>query len=259
MIMKILILYFLFQINIFQHFIQIHLFGDEIEKCIIDEDTIADNASHELYIIRRKQKNLEETIKNKLNSFIHSSSYSKYIQESLITIRNDRYVIPVKEEYRANIKGFVHDVSSSGSTIFIEPINIFELNNEITNLKLKELKEIEKILFRLSTLLFPIAEELKIDEEIIGKLDFIFAKAKYAIKLNAVEPELNDDKFINLISARHPFIDENSVVPIDINLGIDFSTLVITGPNTGGKTVTLKTVRFTYFNGLQWASHTSKR
>lgn len=216
----------------------------------MDENTIADNASSELANIRKKQRNLDETIKNKLNSIIHSSSYSKYIQESVITIRNNRYVIPVKEEYRETIKGFVHDISASGSTVFIEPINIFELNNEIANLKLDELKEIEKILFKLSSLLFPIVQELKDDVELIGKLDFIFAKAKYSIKLNAIEPELNDDKFINLISARHPLIDENSVVPIDINLGINFSILVITGPNTGGKTVTLKTVRFTYFNGL---------
>ncbi|MCI8352552.1 MAG: hypothetical protein HFJ58_02900 [Clostridia bacterium] len=222
----------------------------EIEKCILDEATIADNASVELLNIRRKEKNLEETIKNKLNSFIHSTSYSKYIQENVITIRNERYVIPIKEEYRSKIKGFVHDVSSSGSTVFIEPMSIFELNNEIANLKLDELKEIEKILFKLSTLLFPIVDELKTNVETIGKLDFIFAKAKYSINLDAIEPELNDDKLINLISARHPFIPKASVVPIDINLGISFSSLVITGPNTGGKTVTLKTVRITYFNGL---------
>ena len=129
-------------------------------------------------------------------------------------------------------------------------MNIFELNNEITNLKLDELKEIEKILFKLSSLLFPIAKELKDNIELIGKLDFIFAKAKYSIKLNAIEPVLNDDKYINLISARHPFIDENLVVPIDVQLGINFSILVITGPNTGGKTVTLKTVRITCSNGI---------
>lgn len=231
----------------------------EIEKCILDEDTIADNASGELLNIRRKERNLEETIKNKLNSFIHSASYSKYIQENVITIRNDRYVIPVKEEYRGLIKGFVHDISSSGSTVFIEPMNIFELNNEIANLKLDELKEIEKILFSLSALLFPIVCELKNNVETIGKLDFIFAKAKYSINLDAIEPELNDNKFINLLSARHPFISKDSVVPININLGINFSSLVITGPNTGGKTVTLKTVRTTYFNGLQWTSHSCKR
>ena len=124
--------------NIFQYFTLTYLFGNEIEKCILDEDNIADNASNELAIIRKKQRNLDETIKNKLNSFIHSASYSKYIQESVITIRNNRYVIPIKEEYRSNVKGFIHDVSASGSTLFIEPMNIFELNNEIANLKLDE-------------------------------------------------------------------------------------------------------------------------
>ena len=256
--MKIELLHFLFQINIFLAFIQILLFGSEIEKCILDENTIADNSSSELANIRRKQRTLDETIKSKLNSIIHSSSYSKYIQENVITVRNNRYVIPIKEEYKSNIKGFIHDVSASGSTVFIEPINIFELNNEIENLKLDELKEIEKILFKLSSLLFPIVQELKKNIELIGKLDFIFAKAKYSIQLNAIEPELNDNKYINLISAKHPFIDENSVVPIDVNLGINFSTLVITGPNTGGKTVTLKTVRIAYSNGLQWSSYTCK-
>ena len=215
---------------------------ENIQKCILDEFTVADDASIELLSIRKKQKRLEETIKNKLNSFIHSSSYSKYIQENLITIRNDRYVIPVKEEFKTMIKGFIHDISASGSTVFIEPISIFELNNEIANLKAEEYKEIEKILVRLSSLLYPIIDELKNTTKIIGKLDFIFAKAKYAIKLNAIEPEINDKKFVKLLGARHPFIDENLVVPIDINIGINFSTLVITGPNTGGKTVTLKTV-----------------
>ena len=257
--MKIELLHSLFQINIFLAFIQIHIFGTEIEKCILDENTIADNASSELANIRKKQKNLDETIKNKLNSIIHSSLYSKYIQEKVITIRNNRYVIPVKEEYKSNINGFIHDVSASGSTVFIEPMNIFELNNEITNLKLDELKEIEKILFKLSSLLFPIAKELKDNIELIGKLDFIFAKAKYSIKLNAIEPVLNDDKYINLISARHPFIDENLVVPIDVQLGINFSILVITGPNTGGKTVTLKTVRITCSNGIQWSSYSYQK
>ena len=130
----------------------------------------------------------------------------------------------------------------AGSTIFIEPMNIFELNNEIASLKVSEYKEIEKILFHLSSLLYPICFELKNDVTLIGKLDFIFAKSKYSIKLNCIEPQINDDKFIYLISARHPLIDENIVVPIDINLGINFSSLVITGPNTGGKTVSLKTI-----------------
>lgn len=129
-----------------------------------------------------------------------------------------------------------------GSTVFIEPMNIFELNNEIASLKIMEYKEIEKILFNLSSLLYPIIENLKNSVNIIGKLDLIFAKAKYSIKLDCVEPKINDEKYINLISARHPFINQDIVVPIDINVGINFSCLVITGPNTGGKTVSLKTV-----------------
>lgn len=213
-----------------------------IRNSILDENTISDDASKTLSNIRRKKRNLEENIKNKLNSFIHSSGYSKYIQEALITIRNDRYVIPVKEEYRNKIKGFIHDTSSTGSTVFIEPLTIFELNNEINNLKADENIEIEKILLQLSSLLYPIVTELKLDLDIIGKLDFIFAKANYSISMNASKPNLNNEKYINLISARHPLIDKNTVVPITLNIGKEFSTLVITGPNTGGKTVTLKTV-----------------
>ena len=215
---------------------------ETIEKSIIDEFTVSDNASTGLSSIRRKQRKLEETIKDRLNSFIHSSNYSKYIQENLITIRNDRYVIPVKEEYRSMINGFIHDFSSSGSTVFIEPMNIFELNNEIATLKAEEAKEIEKILSNLTGLLYPIIEEIKNTVELIGKLDFIFAKATYAIRTKAIEPKINDKKFINLINARHPLIDDALVVPININIGISFSSLVITGPNTGGKTVSLKTV-----------------
>lgn len=215
---------------------------ETIEKSIIDEFTIADNASNELNSIRRKQRKLEETIKDKLNSFIHSSSYSKYIQEAIITIRNERYVIPVKEEYRSMVNGFIHDYSSSGSTVFIEPMNIFELNNEIATLKAEEAKEIEKILSNLTGLLYPIIEEIKNTTELIGRLDFIFAKALYSKKIKAIEPKINTQKYINLINARHPLIDDSLVVPININIGINFSSLVITGPNTGGKTVSLKTV-----------------
>lgn len=217
-----------------------------IEKKIFDsilsENTIADNASKELSIIRRNQRNLEATIKDKLNGIIHSSTYSKYIQEAVITIRNGRYVIPVKEEFRGQIKGFIHDMSSSGATVFIEPISVFEINSEISNLKIEENIEIEKILKNLSLLIAPYTKELIINRDIIGKLDFIFAKASYAKDLKAICPTLNADKKINLIKARHPLIDKNSVVPIDVNLGTDFNVLIITGPNTGGKTVTLKTV-----------------
>ena len=215
---------------------------EKISKIIIDENTIADDASSSLKSIRRKQRNLEQDIKDKLNSFIHSSSYSKYIQENIITIKNDRYVIPVKEEYRSMIKGFVHDISSSGSTVFIEPISIFETNNDINNLKIEEHLEIEKILKDLSLLLSPITNELKTNIETIGYLDYIFAKSSYSKDIKGITPNINDNKNIKLINAKHPLIDQNKVVPISVNIGEDFSTLVITGPNTGGKTVTLKTI-----------------
>lgn len=215
---------------------------NSITSKIIDENTIADDASKNLHDIRRKKRSLEENIKNKLNSFIHSSSYSKYIQEAIVTIRNDRFVIPIKDEYKSIIKGFIHDTSSSGSTVFIEPLIIFELNNEINSLKLAENLEIEKILVELSSILQPIISELKNNIEIIGKLDFIFAKANYSLSINGVEPKINSKKCINLINAKHPLLDKNTAVPISINIGERYSTLVITGPNTGGKTVSLKTV-----------------
>lgn len=215
---------------------------DKIFKIIIDENTISDDASSNLKTIRKKQRNLEQDIKEKLNSFIHSSNYSKYVQENIITIRNDRYVIPIKEEYRSMIKGFIHDVSSSGSTLFIEPITIFELNNEINNLKLEEHIEIEKILKELSLLLAPYTTELKSNIETIGYIDFTFAKSSYSKDINGITPIISDKKEINLVNARHPLIDKNQVVPISLNLGNEFLSLVITGPNTGGKTVTLKTV-----------------
>ncbi len=214
----------------------------KISSSIIDENTLDDKASPELQKIRKKIRNLEQDIRSKLNSMIHSSSFSKYVQENVVTIRNDRFVIPIKEEYRSQVKGFVHDVSNAGSTLFIEPISIFELNNEINQLRLEEEVEIEKILQQLSSLFYPYIEELKTDMEVIGTLDFIFAKAKYSKAISGITPIINTNKEIHLINARHPLIDKNKVVPISIELGKDFSTLLITGPNTGGKTVTLKTV-----------------
>lgn len=213
-----------------------------IFKSIIDENTISDDASSNLSSLRRNRRKLEQDVKDKLNSIIHSSNYSKYIMESIVTIRNDRYVIPVKIEYKDNIKGFVHDISSSGSTVFIEPMTIFELNTKISNLKVEENLEIERILKNISTSLFPIYENIKEDTLIIGELDFIFAKATYSKNISGIEPHINQDKIINLYKARHPLIDESKVVPIDISLGKEYNSLVITGPNTGGKTVTLKTV-----------------
>ena len=215
---------------------------NKIFSSIIDEETIDDKASTQLQKIRKKEKNVEQDIRNKLNNMIHSSQFSKYLQENIITIRNDRFVIPIKEEYRSQVKGFIHDVSNAGSTIFIEPISIFELNNELSQLKKEEEIEIEKILQELTNLFIPYIEELKTDVETIGKLDFIFAKAKYSKDINGITPIINKEKIIELKNARHPLIDKEKVVPISIELGKDYKTLLITGPNTGGKTVTLKTV-----------------
>lgn len=215
---------------------------DKIFSAIIDEFTVDDRASTNLFNIRTTKRKIEQEIKNKLNYYISSSSYSKYIQEPVITIKNDRYVIPVKEEYRNNIKGFIHDMSNSGSTVFIEPVSIFELNSKISNLIVEENIEIEKILVHFTNLLFVILEQLENNLRLIGILDFTFAKANYSISLDCTRPILNDNKQINLIKARHPLINKDSVVPINISLGFNFNTLVITGPNTGGKTVTLKTV-----------------
>ena len=211
-------------------------------KSIVDEETIADTASSKLQDIRRKQRKVEQDIRSKLNTILHSSTYSKYMRENIVTIRNGRFVIPVKEEYRSNVKGFVHDISSSGSTVFIEPIAVFDLNNELSNLHIEESLEIERILQNLSGLLYPYTKELENNTQIIGKLDFIFAKAHYSLSLHCTTPEINTSKFINLKNARHPLIDPNYVVPSSLELGKDFSTLIITGPNTGGKTVTLKTI-----------------
>lgn len=208
---------------------------------ILDENTIADNASPKLSSIRKNKKKAEQAIRDKLDSIIHSSSYSKYLMEPIVTIRNDRFVIPLKQEYRNMIKGFIHDISSSGSTVYIEPLAIFEINNEINNLKIEENIEIEKILQNLSILLYKYTNELKNNVILIGKLDVLSAKVLYSKSIDGIKPTLNTQKYINLIAARHPLIDKNNVVPINISLGKNFNSLIITGPNTGGKTVSLKT------------------
>lgn len=215
---------------------------DKILSCILDENTIDDKASKTLQSIRKKQKKLEQDIRTKLTDMLHSSTYSKYIQENIVTIRNDRFVIPVKEEYRSQIKGFIHDISNAGSTVFIEPISVFEMNNELNSLKKEEELEIEKILQELTKLFYPYVKELQLDVDIIGRLDFIFAKARFSKSIQATIPLINSKKEIHLKNARHPFISKDKVVPISLDLGDNFSVLVITGPNTGGKTVTLKTV-----------------
>ena len=209
---------------------------------IIDESTISDNASKKLSSLRRNRKSLEQEVKDKLNSYIHSSTYAKYIMEPIVTIRNNRYVIPVKEEYRSYIKGFVHDTSSSGSTLYIEPTSIFDLNNKINHIKIEEDLEIEKILHQLSASLYAYTTELDNDLNLIANIDLIFAKAHFGIEINGITPILNNEKFVDLHKARHPLIDKDKVVPINIGLGKDYVSLLITGPNTGGKTVALKTL-----------------
>ncbi len=214
----------------------------KVAKSILDENTIDDKASSNLNSIRRKQRKMEQSIRESLNNIIHSSKYSKYIQENIITIRNDRFVIPIKEEYRGEIKGFIHDISNGGSTVFIEPISVFEMNNELNKLKANEELEIEQILRDLTALFTPYIDNIKEDLKIIGRLDFVFAKARYSRDIKGITPIINDSKQINIINARHPLIDTTKVVPISVRLGKDFKILLITGPNTGGKTVSLKTV-----------------
>ena len=214
----------------------------EITRCIKSDDSIDNHASPKLYKIRKKITDTESTIKEKLNNIIHSQSTSKYLQDSVVTFRNNRYVIPVKQEYKNEIAGFIHDSSSSGNTIFIEPTIIFNLNNEIKELQIKEQLEIERILSLLTQMISPLTNFITSNMAQIKNIDFAFAKAKYSLSLNAYEPLFNQEKHINLKNARHPLIPSNSVVPINIWLGKDFNSLIITGPNTGGKTVALKTV-----------------
>lgn len=215
---------------------------DKIYEIIISEEEIADDASPELKRIRRSIQIKNTAIKNKINSIVNSPGTQKYLQESIVTMRNDRYVVPVRKEYRGMIKGIMHDQSSTGSTIFIEPIAIVEMNNEVSNLKIDEKKEVERILQELSGIIGSIESEMLLNQDILTQLDFIFAKGKYAISVNGIEPKINDRGYIRIKNGRHPLIDPKIVVPINVRIGDEFTTLIITGPNTGGKTVALKTL-----------------
>ncbi len=215
---------------------------ESIYNAIENEEEIYDRASSLLYNIRRKLKDKAASIKEKLNRMVTSSAYSKYLQEGLVTVRGDRHVIPVKQEYRAQVPGIIHDQSSTGATLFIEPMVIVEMQNELKQLRLNEEEEVERILYELTGLVGEKYDSININAEILATLDFIFAKAKLSLQYRCVEPKVNDKGIINVKKARHPLIDEKKVVPIDIYIGESFNSLVITGPNTGGKTVTLKTM-----------------
>jgi DNA mismatch repair protein MutS2 len=212
---------------------------EAIEMAIVGEDEVSDRASEKLYGIRKAIRDKNSKVREKLQSMLQT--YSKYLQDPIITIRGDRYVIPVKAEFKGNVPGLVHDQSSSGSTLFIEPMAVVELNNEIKELLLKEKAEIERILSELSAKVAQNADYLAHDNQNIAYLDFLMAKAKYGLDIDGTIPEMNDRGVLNIKAARHPLIDKEKVVPIDIRLGETFNALVITGPNTGGKTVTLKT------------------
>lgn len=215
---------------------------DDIRRCIDEQGDVLDSASPELAAVRREIRVGEGRAREKLESMIRSSSVQKMLQDALITIRGDRYVIPVKQEYRAHFGGIVHDQSGSGATLFIEPEAVVQLNNKLRELKLREQKEIERILRRLSEQTGGKSDLLAGDTETLGLLDFIFAKAAVALSEFATLPLMNDEGKIDLRRARHPLIDPKQVVPIDVELGGDFSAIIVTGPNTGGKTVSLKTI-----------------
>ena len=214
----------------------------DITDAIISEDEIADRASTELANIRRHLRGATDRIKDKLNQMIHNQSFAKYLMDPIITMRGDRYVIPVRAEFRSSVPGLVHDQSASGSTLFIEPMAAVEMGNELKEWGLKEKREIERILAALSAQVAPYADQLKEDVERLAELDFIFAKGLLSRRMNGVQPKLNENGYISIIRGRHPLIPADRVVPSSIWMGKDFTELIITGPNTGGKTVTLKTV-----------------
>ena len=213
----------------------------EISRCILTEDEMADNASPKLKDIRRSIHQQNQAIKNKLSRIITSSSNKTYLQDAIVTMRDGRYVIPVKQEYRSFFPGMVHDQSKGGATLFIEPQGVVELNNKLRELEVEEQLEIARILAELSSRVAEHYREIRSNLELLIKLDFIMAKGKLSCKMHASEPKIDIDGELRLISARHPLIEYKKAVPVDIRIGGDYRTLIITGPNTGGKTVSLKT------------------
>lgn len=225
-----------------QNIVDLRCVTGEIDRCIISEDEIADDATEKLRSIRRRKKTLNEKIKTHLEKIVSSPHYASILQDSIITTRNSRYVVPIKSEHRASFDGIIHDSSSSGATLFIEPTAIVNMNNTITTLSKEEEEEIEQILKNLTAMIEENSEEIIVNMEMTEKLDFINAKAILSSRMNALEPKINKEKRIYLRKARHPLIPSSDVVPLTIKIGEDYKVLVITGPNTGGKTVALKTV-----------------
>ncbi len=212
----------------------------EIKRCILSEDEISDDASPGLHKVRRAIKNAADKLHGQLNSILNANR--SYLQDAVITMRDGRYCLPIKSEYKNQVPGMVHDQSSTGSTLFIEPMAVIKLNNEIRELEIAEQKEIEAVLANLSSQLIPYIEEIQMNQQILGELDFIFAKANLSRSYKGSQPEFNDKGMISIKDGRHPLLDPQKVVPITISLGKDFDLLIVTGPNTGGKTVSLKTV-----------------
>ena len=215
---------------------------NEISRCILSETEVADDASAGLRSVRREIKASNERVKDHLNGVINSSAYRNMLQDFVITIRNDRYCVPVKAEYRSSFPGMIHDQSNTGSTLFMEPLSVIQLNNKIKELQAKEKEEIEKILIALSDMVTANAFAIEGNLELLTQLDFIFAKANLSLAMDGTQPLFNTKGYINIHKGRHPLLDPKKVVPTDIYLGKDFTTLMITGPNTGGKTVALKTL-----------------
>ncbi|MCR4840961.1 MAG: endonuclease MutS2 [Lachnospiraceae bacterium] len=222
----------------------------EINRCIISDTEIADDASHSLKTIRREIKQKKASISDRINSIMRAYAEDDKLQEDLITQRNGRYCVPVKAENKSKVPGMIHDRSQSGSTFFIEPIEIVNLNNEITELEIREKEEIERILMMLSASLVPEIENLKYDITTLTELDAIFARGMLAKKMRAVRPSFSQERHVTIFKARHPLIKDSDVVPIDLALGKDYGMLIITGPNTGGKTVSLKTMGLLHLMGL---------
>lgn len=214
----------------------------EIRRCIIDEETMADDASPALKSIRRQIRLTNDRIHSQLSSMVSSQNIGSKLQDNLVTMRNGRYCLPVKAEYRSQVQGMIHDQSSTGSTLFIEPMAIVKLNNDLRELDVKEKEEIERILDTLSELAGESAVMLEQDIAVLTRLDFIFAKASLSKTYNGSEPVFNENGYINIKKGRHPLLDRRKVVPIDLTMGKDYHMLIVTGPNTGGKTVSLKTV-----------------